>query len=142
MTWDEFVIAAKEVSWISYVGTSGSDGRPHVAAVSLGFAPDTLWFATTTGSRKYRNLRENPRVAFHWPVEGGTGPGELFARGTVTLHTDELARHRLWTEAHLAYNPADFFGSPDNPDLAFVETTVTTASILGSDFERTFYRPR
>lgn len=141
MNWDDFVDAAREVSWISYVGTSDSGGRPHVAAVSVGYAPDTLWFATTAGSRKFQNLLQNPLAAFHWPVQGGTGPGELFARGTVTLHTDELSRHRLWTEANLAYNPADFFGSPDNPDLAFVETTITSASILGPDFQRTFYRP-
>jgi len=141
MTWDEFVAAAKGVSWLTYVGTSDSSGRPHVAPVSPGFSINTIWFATNIASQKFRNLLENPESAFHWPVEGDGGRGELFARGTVTLHTDELGRHRLWTEANLPFDPAAFFGSPDNPGLGFVETTVTSASILGPDFERTVYRP-
>lgn len=141
MIWDEFVAGANDVSWLTYVATSDSSGFPHVAPVALGFSTDTIWFATNTASRKFRNLLENPMVAFHWPVGGETGPGELFARGTAILHTDELARHRLWTEANLPFDPAAFFGSPYNPALGFVETAVSSASILGSDFQREFYRP-
>lgn len=141
MQWNDFVAAAQEVSWVTYVGTSDASNRPHVAAVSPGYTPGTIWFATNTSSIKFRNLVENPVAAFHWPVGGGAGPGELFARGAVALHTDELARHRLWTEANLPFDPAGFFGSPDNPQLAFVETKVTTASILGANFQRTVYVP-
>lgn len=141
MTWDEFVTGAKAVSWLAYVGTSGADGRPHVAPVSPGFTGGTIWFATRTSTGKYRNLLTNPRIAFHWPVGGSEGPGELFARGTAKTYTSEVDRHRLWTEANLPYDPANFFGSPDTPGLAFVETHVESASILGPDFRRSFYRP-
>ncbi len=141
MTWDEFVAGASAVSWLAYVGTAQAGGRPHVAPISPGFTEDTIWFATRTGSRKFRNLLENPQAAFHWPVGGPDGPGELFARGQVELHTALADRQRLWTEANLPYDPVNFFGSPEMPDLAFVETAVTSASILGSDFQRRTYRP-
>lgn len=141
MTWDDFVAGATVVSWLTYVGTAELDGRPHVAPVSPGFTQDTIWFATRTGSRKFRNLLENPRASFHWPVGGTEGPGELFARGTAQLHTSLADRHRLWTEANLPYDPTNFFGGPETPDVAFVETTIVTASILGPDFQRRTYRP-
>jgi general stress protein 26 len=141
MTWDEFVVGARAVSWLAYLGTASTEGRPHVAPVSPGFTKDTIWFATRTGSRKFRNLVENPRTSFHWPVGGTDGPGELFAEGDARLYTSEADRRRLWTEANLPFDPANFFGSPETPDLAFVETTVTSASILGPDFHRSFYRP-
>jgi len=129
------------VSWLAYLGTASADGRPHVAPVSPGFTQDTIWFATRTGSRKFRNLVENPRASFHWPVGGIDGPGELFAEGGVRLYSSEADRRRLWAEANLSYDPANFFGGPETPDLAFVETIVTSASILGPDFHRSFYRP-
>lgn len=141
MTWDEFVQGASAVSWLVYVGTAQANGRPHVAPVSPGFTEDTIWFATRTGSRKFRNLSENPRAAFHWPVGGTEGPGELFARGTATLYTALEDRQRLWSAGVLSYDPAGFFGSPETPDLAFVETSVEYASILGPDFQRRTYRP-
>lgn len=65
MTWDEFVQAARDINWITYLGTAGADGRPHVAPVSLGFTEGTIWFATYGASRKARNIRQNPDVAFH-----------------------------------------------------------------------------
>ena len=141
MIWDEFVDGARAVSWVAYVGTADGSGVPHVAAVAPGFTEGTIWFVTRIASYKYQNLLQNPRVAFHWPVATGSGPGELFARGHAQLHSDEVSRRRLWTEANLPFDPTQFFGSPDNPDFGFVETTVTSASILGPDFNRSTYRP-
>lgn len=139
MTWDEFVQAARAINWITYLATAGTDGRPHVAPVSLGFTEGTTWFATHGTSRKARNIRQNPNVAFHWPVGDG-GPGELFARGTAVVHDTMEARHRLWAELDMAYDPALFFRSPDNPNLVFVETEVGYASLLGPDFKREVWR--
>lgn len=140
MDWETFASAARAVSGEAYVATS-RDGQPHVAAVYPGYTDGTIWFATRASSGKFRNLLVNPMAAFHWAIGTGTGPGELFARGTATLHTDLDDRVRLWSAGILPYDPEHFFGSADNPDLAFVETTVTSASILGPDFSRTFYRP-
>lgn len=141
MTWDEFVNAAEEIGWPAYLGTADARGRPHVAAVAPGFSSEgVIWFATRAGSGKHRNLMENPAVAFHWAM-AGSGPGELFARGEARLHDSAEARERLWVEANLPYDPSSFFGSPDNPGVVFVETAVTSASLLGPDFRRRFWRP-
>ncbi len=136
---DDFVQAARGINRITYLGTAGVDGRPHVAPVSLGFTEGTIWFATYGTSRKARNIRQNPAVAFHWPVGDG-GPGELFARGTAVLHDTEEARQRLRAELGLASDLTVFFRSPDNPKLVFVETEVGYASLLGPDFTCDIWR--
>ncbi len=141
MTWDELVAAARDISWIAYLATADTSGRPHVAPVSPGFTEHTVWFGSRASSSKVRNIRTNPAVAFHWPVGSGSGPGELFLRGTATVHDSAEARHRLWTEANLPYDPAGFFQSPDNPDLVFVETAVEYGSVLGPNFVRDVWRP-
>ena len=141
MIWDDFTTAATEISWITYLATTGEDRRPHVAPVSVGFSEETIWFASTDSSRKIRNLRENPSVAFHWPVGIGSGPGELFARGLATVHDDKEARGRLWSELDFAYDLAMFFQSADHPDLVFVEVAITHASLLGPDFTRDNWHP-
>lgn len=141
MTWDELVRAAGDIDWVTYVASSGPDGRPHVAPVSPGFTEGTIWFGSRSSSRKVRNLRGNPNITFHWPVTPGSGPGELFARGVATLHDSEAARRRLWEDGVLGYDPIPFFRSPDNPDLVFVETAVSYASLLGPGFIRDIWRP-
>ncbi|MBW3604544.1 MAG: pyridoxamine 5'-phosphate oxidase family protein [Actinobacteria bacterium] len=85
ITWDEMVDAAQRGGWTTYLGTADGDGRPHVAVVAPGFEHGTIWFATRASSKKCRNLRENTRVAFHWPVGNSDAPGELAAWGTATM---------------------------------------------------------
>ncbi len=142
MDWDEFVRAAKEVSWITYVGTADSDGHPHVAAVAPGFTHGTVWFATRRESKKYRNLMVNPHAGFHWPVGTGSGPGELACWGVARLDDSDEGRSRLWSSGILPYDMTQFWKSPDNPSLVFVETAVTRARLLGPDFvPRVWKRP-
>ncbi len=131
MDWDRFVDAARSIAWIAYLGTADERGRPHVSAVAPGFAPGSIWFATRQSSRKFRNLSHNSRAAFHWPVGGGTGPGELIARGTGSLFTSLEDRRRLWDSGVLPYDPTGFWGSAENEDLAFVEVEVSSARLLG-----------
>ena len=104
-----------------------------MAAVAPGFSQGTVWVATRPGSKKYRNLQQNPRLGFHWPV-AGEGPGELAAWGSVRLHDTPEAKARIWDAGYMAYDLASFFGSKDNPDLAFVEATIRRARLLGPGF--------
>jgi general stress protein 26 len=131
MDWNRFVDAATSISWIAYLATADEQGRPHAAAVAPGFQPGSIWFATRQSSRKFRNIGHNPSVAFHWPVGGGTGPGELIARGTASTYTTLEDRIRLWDSGVLSYDPAGFWGSAENEDLAFVEVAVSSARLLG-----------
>lgn len=132
MDWPAFVEAAKAINWVAYLGTASGDGKPHVSVVAPGFSEGAVWFATRPASKKLRNIRENPNVGFHWPV-GGQGPGELAAWGTAIIHpTDE--HDRIWTAGIFTYDLAQFFGSPDSPDVAFVEVTIDRARLMGPGF--------
>lgn len=134
MKWQEFVDAARAISWIAYLGTVDADGQPHVSVVAPGFTEGSLWFATRRSTRKFRNMSDEPRVGLHWSVMTGSGPGELTARGTAFFHDSDEERARLWDAGVLDYDPSGFFGSPENPDVVFVEVRVAHARLLGPDF--------
>jgi len=133
MDWDRFTESARQISWIAYLGTADLAGRPHVAPVSPGFTHGAIWFATRASSKKWRNLTANPEVAFHWPVGGASGPGELAAWGTAIPHVGDDERHRIWDAGILPYDLSGFFQSPDNPDVVFAEVVVGRARLLGPD---------
>ncbi len=138
--WRSFVVAATATSWVTYLGTVDAGGRPHVSVVAPGFGDGSIWFATRQSSKKFRNLRVDPAAAFHWPIGNHAAPGELVARGTARIYTAPEDRRRLWDSGVLGYDPAGFFGSPDNDDLAFVEVVVEAARLLGPDFVAHRYR--
>ena len=133
MDWSAFVEAASAINWVTYLGTADASGNPHVSVVAPGFSDGSVWFATRPTSKKLRNIRENPRVGFHWPI-GGEGPGELAAWGTASIRPRD-EHERIWTSGYFGYDLAGFFGSPDNPALAFVEATIDRARLMGPDFE-------
>ncbi len=137
MDWTGFVEAATATNWLAYLGTADGSGRPHVSVVAPGFSEGSVWFATRPGSKKLRNIGENPHVGFHWPV-GGAGPGELAAWGRAVVHSAD-ERDRIWNAGIFTYDLAQFFGSPDNPDLAFVEVAIDRARLLGPDFQADRY---
>lgn len=138
--WDRFVQAARSIGTVAYLGTADAAGRPHVGVVMPGFREGALWFVTRVGSRKYRNLAENPEAAFHWSV-GGTGPGELAAWGTATLHDDDESLLRLWTSGVVDYDVSSFFGPPEGGGVGFVEVAVRRARLLGPEHRREVYPP-
>ena len=137
MDWSSFVQAASATNWYAYLGTADDSGRPHVSVVAPGFSERSVWFATRSGSKKFRNIRKNPQVGLHWPI-GGQGPGELAAWGTATIHPPE-EHQRIWDSGIFTYELAQFFGSADNPDLAFVEVTIERARLLGPGFQADRY---
>ena len=141
MTWDEFVEAARAISWITYLGTADEKGRAHVSAVAPGFGDDRLWVATRPGSRKARNIESNPSVGFHWPVGSPDGPGELAAWGSAVLHGDIETKTRIWNADYFSFDLAGFFGSPDG-DVVFIEVTIARARLMTASFEsKVFVNP-
>lgn len=142
MEWSRFAQAAASNGWYAFLGTADQAGRPHVSVVAPGFGGEgSIWFATRASSKKGRNLSVNSEVGLHWPLRAD-GPGELAAWGTAWLFTGEDDRHRLWGSGILPYDLAEFFRSPDNPDLAFVEVEVERARLLGPGFVREVWTPR
>lgn len=134
MEWSDVTAAARAISWVAAFGTAGIDGRPHVSFVSPGFTDDgRLRIATRSASRKALNVSENSAVSLHWPVTG-SGPGELFARGTASLHGDADELRRLWESADFVWEVDQFFaGGLDDPDLVMIDVAVTFARVLGPD---------
>ena len=137
MDWASFVESAQAINWVTYLGTADGSGRPHVSVVAPGFSDGSVWFATRPTSKKLRNIRENAHVGFHWPI-GGQGPGEMAAWGTAAIHpTDE--HRRIWDSGIFTYDLAQFFVSPDNPDLVFVEVSIDRARLMGPGFQADRY---
>lgn len=134
MSWEAFTAAATATSWVTYLGTVDRSGRPHVSVVAPGFTSGSLWFATRRSSKKFENLSVHSGVSFHWPVGNHDAPGELIARGTAQVFTSATDRTRIWEAGMLPYDLSGFWGSPDNPDLAFVEVEIEQARLLGPDF--------
>jgi general stress protein 26 len=131
MDWSEVVAAGEAISWVTAFGTTGADGRAHVSFVAPGFGSDGhLYVATRPGSRKAINVSENPHVSMHWPVAGG-GPGELFIRGTASLHGEAAERQAIWERGGFRWDLEQFFtGGITDPDLVFVDVAVSYARLL------------
>lgn len=141
LSWAEVAQAAADISWVTFVATTYPDGLPHVAVVAPGLEREgKVWFATRRDSTKHRNLVSRPGVALHWPVATGAGPGELFGRGEARVHDSVGARAKFWNRV-VPYDMSGFFGSPDNPDLVFVEVSMSYVSLIGPDFTRRIWRP-
>jgi hypothetical protein len=61
-SWAEKRLGAARNYWI---GTSGTDGKPHAAPVWGLWIDDTVLFSTSPRSRKGENLARDPRVVVH-----------------------------------------------------------------------------
>lgn len=108
------------------MATVGSDGRPHVAFVSPGWADGLLWISTFANSQKAANLRHRPEAALTCPATPETN---VLIRATARLVEEPAETARLWNDGVLPYDPSAFFSGPEDPLTLFVELNVTTASI-------------
>ena len=59
-SWAEERLARSRAYWLA---TTRTDGRPHVMPVWCLWDDGALWFSSSVGSRKIRNLRADPRCA-------------------------------------------------------------------------------
>ncbi|MET9667899.1 pyridoxamine 5'-phosphate oxidase family protein [Streptomyces sp. NPDC006475] len=125
---DEVKAEAARLSPWAHIATIGADNKPHVVPVHPAWEGDTLWFSTSAGSVKVRNIGANPAVAMHWQVDE-SGDGVLLS-GTATVHTDIDTKRRLWTGV-FDYDLNDFIpGGPDSPDAAFVAVAPERIVVL------------
>src|SRR5215210_6905710 len=68
-----------------FLGTSRPDGRPHAARVGALWYDDNLYFTSGPGTRKSRNLAENPAGTISMSLEGI----DLVLEGEATRVTDQ-----------------------------------------------------
>jgi hypothetical protein len=84
----------KPSTQMTYIlSTAGADGKPHAAAIGAIWHDDGLWFISGPGTRKSRNLAENPFAC----VSVGLKGIDLILEGKVERITDpaviaEIAR--------------------------------------------------
>jgi general stress protein 26 len=125
--WDEVASEVAGISPGAFLATTGADGRPHLAWVSLGHRDRELVVFTYRTSRKGRNLLDgNGHVALHWP-EGSHA--QVFVRARARVVDDAAERHALWDAQLMPYDAAGFFGTADNPQLLMVVLTPVYASV-------------
>ena len=53
-----------------FLATTRPDGRPHVAGVGAVWYEGKVWFVSGPGTRKSRNLAENPNCAISMSLPG------------------------------------------------------------------------
>jgi general stress protein 26 len=59
-------------------------------------------------------------------------PGaEVYIQGVATLVDDPAEKARIWRSGALSFDPAAFFGSPDNPEFVLVRVRPERAVVLG-----------
>jgi prepilin-type processing-associated H-X9-DG protein len=74
-----------------FLGTSRSDGRPHSASVGALWLDGHVYFTSGPGTRKSRNLAENPHCTFSVGLDGI----DLILEGEATRVTDRPTLERL-----------------------------------------------
>lgn len=74
-----------------WLATSHPDGRPHVAGVGAMWLDDRFYFTSGPGTRKSRNLAENPSCV----VSMALNDIDLVVEGTATRVTDEAILTRI-----------------------------------------------
>ena len=73
------------------LATTRPDGRPHLAGVGAVWQDDKVYFVSGPGTRKSRNVDENPAVAIAFSLSGM----DLVVEGNARRVTDEPTLQRL-----------------------------------------------
>jgi PPOX class probable F420-dependent enzyme len=114
-----------------WVATSGADGRPHVMPVWGVWMDEALWFSSSRGSRKARNLASNPRCAI--TTDNAYEP--VVIEGDAELIDERAAIGRFVERSNQKYEtsyPLEFFIQPSN--ACFRVRPVWAFGLTESDF--------
>ena len=75
----------------TFLATTGPDGMPHAAGVGAMWDDATLYFVSGPGTRKSRNLAENPNCSLSMALKGI----DVVFEGTAQRVTDDATLQRL-----------------------------------------------
>jgi len=127
-SWAEDRLTASHDYWVA---TVWPDGRPHVMPVWGVWDAGYLWFSSSLGSRKARNLDADPRLAM--TTDNALEP--VVVDGIVTRVFDLDARVRFLGLLNVKYgtdNPVEFL----DPDVngTYRVTPVRAFGLIESEF--------
>lgn len=128
LTWGDVLAEIERQGRDAFVASVTPGGRPHLAIVWLVVVDDTVHFVGDRTSVKVRNLAATPAVACHWQVPDDDRR-QLMIQGEASLVEDLAARRHLWSSGAWG-DLAQWYESPDDPQLAFVRIDATRASIV------------
>lgn len=95
-SWAEERLTSSHTFWLA---THWPDGRPHVMPVWAIWHADALWFSSSNGSRKARNLRLDPRCVL--TTEDPENP--VIVEGTAELIRDQIGLETLLAVENAKY---------------------------------------
>jgi general stress protein 26 len=100
--------------------TRGPDGHFHTRPMATQRKEHrgAIWFATSSGSDKCRDIRSEPRVALTF-MKGERGPSYLSVSGTCRIVDDRALIHEMWDPSWRPWFP----DGRDQADLVLLEVT-------------------
>lgn len=114
------------------MATLRGDGSPRISGAEIQFAGDDVFTGSMPAAVKGRDLRRDPRVAFHSQSEDSdendpeSWPGDAKFAGRAVLVTDPAELTAFWA----AYGGADPAPEGDTSDLFRIDVTeVVTVTI-------------
>ncbi|MEA2828455.1 MAG: hypothetical protein QOG43_2894 [Actinomycetota bacterium] len=127
-SWAEERLTASRDYWVA---TTWPDGRPHVMPVWAVWDAGYLWFSSSLGSRKARNLDADPRLTM--TTDNALEP--VVVEGTAERILDLDARRRFIGLSNAKYGtdyPVDFLDPEVNG--TYRVTPVRAIGLVEADF--------
>ena len=127
-SWAEERLTASRDYWVA---TTWPDGRPHVMPVWAVWDAGYLWFSSSLGSRKARNLDADPRLTM--TTDNALEP--VVVDGTADRVLEHEARSRFIGLSNAKYGtdyPVDFLDPAVN--ATFRVTPVRVIGLVEADF--------
>jgi nitroimidazol reductase NimA-like FMN-containing flavoprotein (pyridoxamine 5'-phosphate oxidase superfamily) len=128
---------AKLVEWerVCRVATAGAAGVPHVVPVCHVLADGKLYFASETGARKIRNLRENPHltVTIDLYSDDWSNLKGVMIQGTATLIGRSPRFRKIRRLLYAKYPQYPEMSAIGERDSVIVEVTPRRAFSWGMD---------
>jgi uncharacterized pyridoxamine 5'-phosphate oxidase family protein len=87
----EALDATEPQARLTFLATTRPDGRPHLAGVGAVWQDDKVYFVSGPGTRKSRNVDENPAVAISFSLTGM----DLVIEGQARRVTDDATLERV-----------------------------------------------
>jgi PPOX class probable F420-dependent enzyme len=104
-----------------WLATTRPDGRPHVMPVWAVWLDDALWFSSSLGSRKIRNLQARPECTM--TTESAKFP--VIVDGVAAIVTDLDARRQFLAATNVKYDAnldIDFLAPDRNATVRIAPT--------------------